>query len=144
MRAQFEGPAAERMAAARARQAEKVAAAGGIEAYRAQAAEQQRRANAQRAVEAARAEVEAQQKRLARAELALRVAELVAEGRWVVVPQNGGPEGYGTPEQAAAGAEWFRAGGIGAHVNRPYCGHGWDDRLTAADSPCRPCIAPRK
>lgn len=138
MRAEFEGPAAEVMAAARARVAAQIEAAGGREAWHAQNAHQQLVADAKRRAEAAQAAVEAARRALAKAELAARVAGLVAEGQWVVVG-GGVADGYDSPQAAKGGAEWLRASGQGAHVNRPYCGHGWDDRLTKADSPCRGC-----
>lgn len=136
---------------ARERQAAKVAAAGGPEAYRAQAAERQLRADAWRRAEAAQAEVAAAEQRLVTAKLAAQQAIDTAEGLWAL---SLGPVGrtvrasyggaYETAAAAAAEAEYQRANGRGASIARPYCGHGWDDRLTAADSPCRSCERSRK
>lgn len=142
MGAQFEGQAAVAMAAARAKVAADIEAAGGREAYLAQTAEAGKRAAAKRRVVEARAAVAAAEQALIKAQRAEKSAELTAEGKWVVLSGNGAVEGYGSPELAARGAEWFRAGRIGAHVVRPYCGHAWNDRLTAADGVCRPCAKP--
>lgn len=145
MRAQFEGQAAERMAAARARVAAQIEAAGGIEAWRAQNAHKQLVADARRrAEEAAQAALRA----ALAAEKAHATARMWADlagGQWALTLGPVGrdiPGSYGGGFDTAAGAwaeaERSRAAGRGASVLRPYCGHGLD-RLTAADSPCQAC-----
>lgn len=131
MRAQFEGPAAERYAAAQARVAAAIEAAGGREAWQA--------LNAQKAVEAAaRARAQAAAEAVTAAERALADARDTAEqtadaaeGRWTVTlgpVGRAGRSGYlgafTTYAEAEAAAERSRAAGRGASVLRPYCGHG--------------------
>ena len=75
----------------------------------------------------------------------------VADGMWAVdLRPVGRAIGAGylgafpSAEAAKVAAEQCRAGGRGASISRPYCGHWWDDRLAKADSPCQPCAKAKR
>jgi hypothetical protein len=130
----------DRIAEARAELAARIQAAGGAEAYQAQAAARRSTAEQQRAQQEAATAAERDARLAARVAVAIQFRLAAEAGQWTVAA--GQPQafigGYTTVEDADVAAETLRADGTQASIFRPHCGHAFNRYGDAVDA-CATC-----